>query len=153
MWCYWQEPTCQCRRHKRHGFNSWVGKMLWQRLWQPTPLFLPGESHGQRRVAGYNSQGHKELDMTESDLAHTHTPHYTLISRIYSSHITESFDQHPPIFSTWQLPFDSPSMSLIFFETHISLFSWSVQLDICWYFQRIILALLFFSIFVSFLFH
>ena len=53
--------------------QSQVSKIPWKRLWQPTPLFLPGESHGQRRLAGYNSQGHKELDMTESDLAHTHT--------------------------------------------------------------------------------
>jgi len=34
--------------------------------WQPSPVFLPGESHGQRSLAGYRSQGHKELDMTES---------------------------------------------------------------------------------------
>ena len=43
--------------------NPWVGKILWRREWQS--VFLPGESHGQRRLAGYNSWGHKELDMTE----------------------------------------------------------------------------------------
>ena len=32
--------------------------------WQPTPVFLPGESHGQRRLVGYGSWGHKEVDMT-----------------------------------------------------------------------------------------
>ena len=31
-----------------------------------TPVFLPGESHGQRNLAGYNTQGHKESDMTEA---------------------------------------------------------------------------------------
>ena len=36
------------------------------RKWQPTPLFLPGESHGQRRLVGYGRQGHKESDMTEA---------------------------------------------------------------------------------------
>ena len=41
-----KEPTCQGRRHKRHWFNPWVGKMPWRRKWQPTPEFLPGESHG-----------------------------------------------------------------------------------------------------------
>ena len=39
-----KEPACQCRRHKRHGFDTWVGKIPW-RKWQPTPAFLPGESH------------------------------------------------------------------------------------------------------------
>ena len=41
-----REPSCQCRRHKRQGFESWVGKIRWRRAWQPTPVFLPGESHG-----------------------------------------------------------------------------------------------------------
>ena len=40
-------------RCKRHGFNPWVGKIPWRRAWQPTPVFLPGESHGQRSLAGY----------------------------------------------------------------------------------------------------
>ena len=41
-----KEPTCQCRRHKRLGFNPWVRKTPWRRAWQPTPVSLPGESHG-----------------------------------------------------------------------------------------------------------
>ena len=49
----------------RHGFDPWVGKIPWRRAWQPTPVFLPGESHGQRKLAGYSPWGHKELDMTE----------------------------------------------------------------------------------------
>ena len=43
-----KELTCQYRRHKRCGFDSWSGKIPWRRAWQPTPVFLPGESHGQR---------------------------------------------------------------------------------------------------------
>ena len=42
-----KEPTCQCRRHKRHGFDPCVGKIHWRRAWQPTPIFLSGKSHGQ----------------------------------------------------------------------------------------------------------
>ena len=42
-----KEPACQCRRCKRCRFNPWVGKIPWRRAWQPTPGFLPGESHGQ----------------------------------------------------------------------------------------------------------
>ena len=45
--------------------SPWVGKIRWRRECQSTPVFLPGESHGQRSLAGYNWWGHKELDMTE----------------------------------------------------------------------------------------
>ena len=57
--------TCQCWRCKRCGFNPWVRKILWRRAWQPTPVFLLGESHGQRSLVGYGPWGHKELDTTE----------------------------------------------------------------------------------------
>ena len=49
-----KEPTCQCRRCKRCGFDPWVGKIPWKREWQPTPVFLPGESHGQGSLEGYS---------------------------------------------------------------------------------------------------
>ena len=49
-----------------HGFSPWVGKILWRRAWQPTPVLLPGEFLGQRRLAGYSSSGHKESDTTEA---------------------------------------------------------------------------------------
>ena len=49
-----KEPACQCRRYKRHGFNPWVRKIPWRRKWQPTPVFLPGESHGQRSLVDYS---------------------------------------------------------------------------------------------------
>jgi len=50
-----KESTCQCRRHKRYGFHPWVVKIPWRRSWQPTPVFLPGESHGQRNLGGSGS--------------------------------------------------------------------------------------------------
>ena len=46
-----KEPACQGRRHKRCGFHPWVQKIPWRRAWQRTPIFLPGESHGQRSLA------------------------------------------------------------------------------------------------------
>ena len=46
-------------------FDPQVGKIRWRRAWQPTPVFLPGESHGQRSLVGYSPKGHKESDMTE----------------------------------------------------------------------------------------
>jgi len=42
-----------------------LGKIPWRRKWQPTPVFLPEEFHGQRSLAGYSPWGHKDLDMTE----------------------------------------------------------------------------------------
>ena len=42
-----------CWRYKKHGFDPWVGKNPQRRKWQPTPVFLPGESHGQRSLVGY----------------------------------------------------------------------------------------------------
>ena len=55
-----KEPTCQCRRHKKFAFDPWVGKILWRRAWQLTLLFLPGDSHGRRRLVGYDPWGHKD---------------------------------------------------------------------------------------------
>ena len=45
--------------------SIWVGKIPWRRKWQPTPVFLPGESHAQRRLEGYSPCNLKESDMTE----------------------------------------------------------------------------------------
>ena len=47
-------PACQCSRCKRRGFSPWVGKIPWRRVWQLTPVFLPGGSHGQRGLVGYS---------------------------------------------------------------------------------------------------
>ena len=49
-----KEPACQCRRHERCRFDPWVGKIPWKRAWQPTPVFLPGEAHGQRSLVVYH---------------------------------------------------------------------------------------------------
>ena len=49
------------QRHRRCGFNPWVGKIPWRREWQPTPVFLPG----QRNLVGYSPWGRKESDTTE----------------------------------------------------------------------------------------
>ena len=60
-----KEAGCQCRRHET-WFDLWVRKIPWRRAWQPTPLFLPRESHGQRSLAGCSSEGRKESDRTEA---------------------------------------------------------------------------------------
>ena len=67
-----KESVCQCRRLERCRFDPWVGKIPWRWKWQPTPVLLPGESHGQKSLAGNGPQGHKESDTTE--WLHTHVP-------------------------------------------------------------------------------
>ena len=47
---------------RRRGFNPWVRKIPWRWKWQPTPVFMPGKSHGPRSLVGYSPWGHKELD-------------------------------------------------------------------------------------------
>jgi len=49
-----KEPASQCRKCKGWGFDPWVGKIPWRRAWQPTPVFLPGESQGHRSLVGYS---------------------------------------------------------------------------------------------------
>ena len=59
--------ACQCRRPKRHRFHSWAKKIPWRRKRQPIPVLLPGDSHGQRSLAGHSPWGqHEELDTTEA---------------------------------------------------------------------------------------
>ena len=64
QWLNGEDP-CAIRRWE---FNPWVRKIPWRRVWQSTPIFLPGESHGQGSLVGYSPWGQKESDMTE------HTP-------------------------------------------------------------------------------
>ena len=60
-----------CSEGDAGGFDPWVRNIPWRKEWQPTPVFLPGEFHGQRNLAGYSLWGCKESDMTERL---THTP-------------------------------------------------------------------------------
>ena len=62
VWLRWSRI---CPPGRRIGFNLWVRKIPWRRAWQPTPVFLPGESHGQRSLVGYSPRGRKESGTTE----------------------------------------------------------------------------------------
>ena len=66
------ESTCQCRRHKRHELDLWVGKIPW-RKWQPTPVFLPGESQWTEpgRLQSIGSQSWMRLSTKMLSLSHT----------------------------------------------------------------------------------
>ena len=54
-------------------WETWVRKIPWRRKWQPTPVILPGESHGRRSLVGCSPQGRKELDTTERLHSLTHS--------------------------------------------------------------------------------
>ena len=54
-----------CLQYRRPRLNPWVRKIPWRREWHPTPVFLPGEFHGQRSLVGYSLWGRKESDTTE----------------------------------------------------------------------------------------
>ena len=64
-----KQTACQCRRHKRCGFDSWVGKIPWRRKWQPTPIFLPGKFHGQRSLGGLQFMGFQKSQTQLSTMA------------------------------------------------------------------------------------
>ena len=75
-----KEPACQCERCKRHGFGAWVGKIPGRRARQPSPVFLPGESHGQRSLATVHGAAKSQAQQhTPHTHTHTHT-HWPVIS-------------------------------------------------------------------------
>ena len=59
---WWLRMERICLQCGRPGFDPWVGKIPWRRAWQPTLVFLPGESHGQSSLEGYNPWDRKESD-------------------------------------------------------------------------------------------
>ena len=71
-WRLYEELACQYRRCKRYRFNAQVRRIPWRRVQQPAPVFLPGESYGQRRLVGYRPQGFTELDTTKATQSAQH---------------------------------------------------------------------------------
>ena len=62
IWFRWYRI---CLKFSKHKFDPWVRNIPWRRKWLLTPVFLPGEFHGQRSLAGYGPWGSKESDTTE----------------------------------------------------------------------------------------
>ena len=92
-----KEAACQCRRLRRCSFDPWAGKISWRRKWQPTPAFLPGESHRQRSLASYSPWGCKV-----SEQLSTHSCMHTLITQQLGA-VLESWDPSPGslMLTTW----------------------------------------------------
>ena len=72
-WPSGKESACPCRRCKRCEFHPWVGKIPWRRKWQPTPVFLPGKSHGAWWAIVHGVTKNQER---LSDWVHTHYIQY-----------------------------------------------------------------------------
>ena len=101
-----QRIHLECRRFR---LNPWVGKIPWRRAWQPTPVLLPGESHGQRRLEGYSPWGHQELDTIEwlsLSLSFHHIvqkePTSLLGVHTLSGAISEKQSSHLPSLARWR---------------------------------------------------
>ena len=120
-----KEPACQCRRCKNCRFNPWVGQIPWRRAWQPIPIFLPGESHGQRSLESYSPWGHRESDMTE---ATQHAPTvYVPVWMLYlnkniKSNINKFLFKQFYVFPPLNLYFNSTSLQNIILMKHIAIF-------------------------------
>ena len=103
-----KKPTCQCRRLWRPGFAPWVRKILWRRKWQPTPVFLPGEFHGQRSLPGCSPWGHRVRHNWVTE--HTGTDRNNRLSRLIDRQ-TDRQTRDMPVFA---LLFLHPSYFLEF---------------------------------------
>ena len=119
-----------CLQCGRPGFNLWIGKTPWRKAWQPTPVFLSGESHGQRSLVGYSPWGHKESDMTErlSTIFDALTTWFLLQNPIYilvpllplrSSLIELSERLHPRIKSSDLIKHNFQLIGCTFFQSTI----------------------------------
>ena len=78
-WCTGKESVCQCERNKRCRFNAWVRKIPWRKKWQPTPVFLPGESHEKRSLVGYSPCGSQKV-------GHDWAQHSSTIQEVFVSY-------------------------------------------------------------------
>ena len=77
------------------GFNSWIGKILWKRKWQPASGFLPGESHGQRSLKGPMGSQESENDLT------TKPPHHSAIQKEWNNAICNNMDATRDFLTKW----------------------------------------------------
>ena len=89
-----RDSTRQRRRQRRHGVDPWVGKIPWRRKCQPTSVFLPGKSPGQRSLVGSSPWCCKELGITAqlSDWAHTHA-HMWILQKMEALSVTAGEDK------------------------------------------------------------
>ena len=113
-----KESTCQCWRH---GFDPWVRRISCRRKWQPTPVFFPGQSHGQRSLAGYNPWGHKESDRTE------HTFVYFILAKMRGMFPDQGLNLSPLPWKGGVLTTGDPGKSSTVFQGYLRMKLWSTS--------------------------
>ena len=81
----------------RHEFDPWVRRIPWRRTWQPTPVFLPGESRGQRSLVGYSPQGYKRvghnLATEQQNAVHLKLKQYCKATTLIKKHAVPLVDE------------------------------------------------------------
>ena len=77
-----KESACSAGDGSRWKFNPRAGKIPWRRVWQPTAVFLPGESHGQRSLVGYSPRVSKSRTLLKWLNTHTHTHTHSHATRM-----------------------------------------------------------------------
>ena len=96
---WWLRRWSVCLQCRRPAFDPWVGKILWRRKWQSTPVLLPGKSHGRGSLVGYSLWGCKESDMTER-LHFTSLPFPSLLQGIFPTQ-----EWNPGLLHCRQIPY------------------------------------------------
>ena len=106
-------PWVQSLVGKIPWVQSLVGKIPWRRTWQATPVFLPGEPHGQRSLAAYSPWGHKESDMTNH-------------STSWASLVVQMAKESPAVWETWiwSLGWEDPLEKGM--AAHSSILAWRI---------------------------
>ena len=94
-----KQSACQCKRHRRLGFDPWVGKIPWRRGMTTCSSILAWE-HGQRSLVGYSPQGCEELDMTEWINTHISISLLRPLRREQGCHLVDSLPKHTWVFAS-----------------------------------------------------
>ena len=98
-----KEPACQCRTL---GFDPWVRRIPWRRKWQPIPVFLPGEFHGQRSLADCSPWGRKRV-------GHDRSTEHSKISPVQSNRSVMSLCARSVHIVNPSLPISPPRLPLL----------------------------------------
>ena len=89
-----KESACQCRRCKKRVFDPWDKKISWRKKWQPTPLCLPGKSHGQRILVGYSPWDYKGTQPSTHTHQYRHTCDVTLLPHLLQKIFSKTLSLH-----------------------------------------------------------
>ena len=115
------------RRHRRCRFNPWVTKIPWSRKWQPIPVFLPGESHGKRNLAGYSPKGTVSRTWLKQISTHAHAL-YWRSSGIYvlTSLVAQMVKSLAAVQATWVQSLGQEDSLEKEMATHSSILAWRI---------------------------